>query len=176
MLASTDVGRPYLSICQRGEPFSLQGTRHNGFGLPAAIGAAYANPDKEVICFSGDGSILMNIQELATLADLNLNLKIILLNNGQLGLVRQQQELFYDGNFYATKFRTKTDFTGIARHFGIRSVNIEPGMLGSFRPEEYLKEKGPLLLNVHIDTEYNVYPMVPPGEENIKMLKEAACE
>ena len=147
-----------------------------GFGLPVAIGAAYANPGKEVICFTGDGSILMNIQELATLADLNLNLKIVLMNNGQLGLVRQQQELFYDKNYFATKFSSSTDFTGIARSFGIRSVSIEPGMLPSFRPEEYMNEKGPLLLNLHIDTEYNVYPMVPPGEENIKMLKEAACE
>lgn len=181
-IITTDVGQHQMWVARTypfasGRTFLTSGGLGTmGFGLPAAIGAAYANPDKEVICFSGDGSILMNIQELATLADLNLNLKIILLNNGQLGLVRQQQELFYDGNFYATKFRTKTDFTGIARHFGIRSVNIEPGMLGSFRPEEYLKEKGPLLLNVHIDTEYNVYPMVPPGEENIKMLKEAACE
>jgi len=181
-IITTDVGQHQMWVA-RTYPFATGrsfltsgGLGTMGFGLPAAIGAAYANPDKEVICFTGDGSILMNIQELATLAELNLNLKIILMNNGQLGLVRQQQELFYDGNFYATKFRAETDYTGVAHHFGIRSVSIESGMLNFFRPEEYLKEKGPLIMNVHIDTEYNVYPMVPPGEENIKMLKEAACE
>lgn len=181
-IITTDVGQHQMWVARnypfaRGRKFLTSGGLGTmGFGLPVAIGAAYANPGKEVICFTGDGSILMNIQELATLADLNLNLKIILMNNGQLGLVRQQQELFYDKNYFATKFSSATDFTGIARSFGIRSVSIEPGMLPSFRPEEYMNETGPLLLNIHIDTEYNVFPMVPPGEANITMLKEAACE
>ncbi len=181
-IITTDVGQHQMWVARnypfaRGRSFLTSGGLGTmGFGLPAAIGAAYANPDKEVICFTGDGSILMNIQELATLSDLNLNLKIVLMNNGQLGLVRQQQELFYDKNYFATKFSSYTDFTGIAHHFGIRSVSIEAGMHGSFRPEDYLNEKGPILLNMHIDTEYNVYPMVPPGEANITMLKEAACE
>lgn len=181
-IITTDVGQHQMFVARsypfsRGRSFLTSGGLGTmGFGLPAAIGAAYANPDREVICFTGDGSILMNIQELATLAELNLNIKIVLLNNGQLGLVRQQQELFYGGNYFASKFSSSTDFTGIARHFGIKSVSIDPGMHSTFRPEEYLREKGPMLLNIHIDTEYNVYPMVPPGEENIKMLKEAACE
>ncbi len=181
-IITTDVGQHQMWVARnypfaRGRSFLTSGGLGTmGFGLPVAIGAAYANPDKEVICFTGDGSILMNIQELATLAELNLNLKIILMNNGQLGLVRQQQELFYEGNYYATKFRTATDYAGVAHHFGIRSVSIDAGMHSSFRPEDYLNQKGPLLLNMHIDTEYNVYPMVPPGEANITMLKEAACE
>ncbi len=181
-IITTDVGQHQMFVARtypfsRGRSFLTSGGLGTmGFGLPAAIGAAYANPGREVICFTGDGSILMNIQELATLAELDLNIKIVLLNNGQLGLVRQQQELFYGGNYFASKFSSSTDFTGIARHFGIKSVSIDPGMHSNFRPEEFLKEKGPLLLNIHIDTEYNVYPMVPPGEENIKMLREAACE
>ena len=90
-----------------------------GFGLPAAIGAALANPDKSVICFSGDGSLLMNIQELATLADLQLNVKIVLLNNSHLGLVRQQQEMFFDENYIASKFISAPDFSALAAAFGI---------------------------------------------------------
>lgn len=180
-IITTDVGQHQMWVARtypfaRGRNFLTSGGLGTmGFGLPVAIGAAYANPGRDIICFTGDGSILMNIQELATLAELDLNVKIVLMNNGQLGLVRQQQELFYGGNFFASKFSSSTDFTGIARHFGIRSYSIDPGMHSEFRPEEYLAGKGPILMNIHIDTEYNVYPMVPPGEENNKMLKEAAC-
>ncbi|HOP62995.1 MAG TPA: biosynthetic-type acetolactate synthase large subunit [Spirochaetota bacterium] len=181
-IITTDVGQHQMWVARtypfgKGRSFLTSGGLGTmGFGLPAAIGAAYANPDKEIICFTGDGSILMNIQELATLAELNLNVKVVLLNNGQLGLVRQQQELFYGGNFFATRFSASPDFTGIASNFGIRSVNVDPGMHSTFIPEEYLSGRGPVLLNVHIDTEYNVYPMVPPGEDNINMLKDAVCE
>ena len=95
-----------------------------GFGLPAAIGAALAKPDRTMVCFSGDGSLLMNIQELATAAEENVNVKIILLNNERLGLVRQQQQLFYGERFCASEFRARTDFVAIARGFNIDAVDL----------------------------------------------------
>ncbi|MDF2505456.1 biosynthetic-type acetolactate synthase large subunit [Clostridium sp.] len=135
-----------------------------GFGLPTAIGAAVANPDKQVVCFSGDGSFLMNIQELATLADLDLNVKIIILNNGHLGLVRQQQQLFYNEHYMASRFSTSPDFAKISEGFGIKGYSIDEN---SENPLEVLKEvlsnKGPCLINIAIDKFENVFPMVQPG-------------
>lgn len=135
-----------------------------GFGLPTAIGAAVANPDKQVVCFSGDGSFLMNVQELATLADLGLNLKIIILNNGHLGLVRQQQQLFYNEHYMASKFITSPDFAKISEGFGIKGYNIKNGDDNLL---EILKEvfstKEPCLVNISINNFENVYPMIPPG-------------
>ena len=137
-----------------------------GFGLPTAIGAAVANPDKQVICFSGDGSILMNIQELATLNDLNLNVKIIIFNNGHLGLVRQQQELFYDKNYIASRFYKTSDYAEIARGFGIHSIDLT----GVSDPLTVMEREfisiGPALINIPIFSEEMVTPMVPPGAAN----------
>jgi acetolactate synthase-1/2/3 large subunit len=108
-IITTDVGQHQMWVAQS-YPFrkprtllTSGGLGTMGFGLPAAIGAALANPQKRVVCFSGDGSLLMNIQELATLADHELNVTIILFNNGHLGLVRQQQELFFGENYIASK-------------------------------------------------------------------------
>ena len=129
-IVTTDVGQHQMWVAQI-YPFnnprtflSSGGLGTMGFGLPAAIGAAFANPDKPVLCFTGDGSLLMNIQELATLADYKLNVKVIVFNNGSLGLVRQQQELFYSGNYIASNFITNPDFELIARGFGIESINL----------------------------------------------------
>jgi len=176
-IITTDVGQHQMWVA-RNYPFSTGrnfltsgGLGTMGFGLPAAIGAALANPGRQVICFSGDGSILMNIQELATLADLNLNVKIILLNNGQLGLVRQQQELFYNKNYIASKFSTAPDFPQIAKYFNISGCSIDPLNPGSPTIEECMSIPGPVLINVPVTEEYNVYPMVPPGESNIVMLR-----
>jgi acetolactate synthase-1/2/3 large subunit len=141
-----------------------------GFGLPAAIGASIANPEKQVVCFSGDGSILMNIQELATLADYKLNVKIIIMNNSQLGLVRQQQEFFYEKNYIATSFKTSPDFAAIGKEFGIKSYNLE----NQRDPVKFLSkvftERGPVLINIPVSSELNVTPMVPPGSANIHMI------
>lgn len=175
-IVTTDVGQHQMWVAQsyrfrNPRTFLTSGGLGTmGFGLPAAIGASIANPEKQVVCFSGDGSILMNIQELATLADYNLNVKIIIMNNNQLGLVRQQQEMFYERNFIATSFKTNPDFTAIGREFGIKSYNLENirdswGLL-----LETLKEKGPVLINIPISNELNVTPMVPPGSANIQMI------
>ncbi len=176
-IITTDVGQHQMWVARNyqfttGRNFLTSGGLGTmGFGLPAAIGAALANPDKQVICFSGDGSILMNIQELATLSDLNLNIKIILLNNGQLGLVRQQQELFYNRNYIASIFSSSPDFPQIAKAFNITGRSINPFSSSSPTIEECMRIPGPVLINVPVTEEYNVYPMVPPGESNTVMIK-----
>lgn len=175
-IVSTDVGQHQMWVAQV-YPFNKPNTLLTsgglgtmGFGLPAAIGAALVNKDKQVICFSGDGSILMNIQELATLKDLNLNIKIIILNNGRLGLVKQQQQLFYNEHYIASKFISNPDFTLIAKGFGIDSCDLSTESNPMDKLKEILLETGPYLINIPIDPTANVYPMVPPGESIDKMV------
>ena len=141
-----------------------------GFGLPAAIGAALANPDKQIICISGDGSIQMNIQEMATLAELGLNVAVIIMNNQHLGLVRQQQELFFNGNYIASKFDSRLDFAAIGRQFGIRGIALNETIDPVKTIELMLKEKGPCIIDVPIHYSENVFPMVPPGAANREMI------
>src|SRR2546427_3823400 len=97
-----------------------------GFGLPAAIGAALAYPTRTVVCFSGDGSLLMNIQELVTAVEEDVNVKIILMNNNSLGLVHQQQDLFYGGRLFSSDYQARVDFSTIARGFGMTAHDLAP--------------------------------------------------
>ncbi|AKL95865.1 acetolactate synthase large subunit [Clostridium aceticum] len=175
-IITTDVGQHQMWVAQA-YPFKKPrrlltsgGLGTMGFGLPTAIGAALANPDKKVICISGDGSFLMNIQELATLADLNLNIKVIILNNGGLGMVRQQQELFFQGNYIASSFITNPDFTGIATHFGIKGYALSHLDGGEGFLEEFLLAEGPCVINIPIACSENVMPIVPPGAANDQMM------
>jgi acetolactate synthase-1/2/3 large subunit len=177
-IITTDVGQHQMWVAQY-YPFKRPrtlltsgGLGTMGFGLPTALGAAFANPSKRIVCFSGDGSILMNIQELATLADYNLDVTVVLFNNGHLGLVRQQQELFYTKNYIASKFITNPDFKTIAKGFGIRSFDLanETDIRGVL--SKALTEKGPSFVNVPIDPNLNVLPMVPPGGSNTEAIGE----
>ncbi len=141
-----------------------------GFGLPAAIGAALACPDRTVVCFSGDGSLLMNIQELVTAVEENANVKLIVMNNNSLGLVHQQQDLFYGQRIFASDYRVAVDFCAIAQGFGMPSADLgatdDPaGLLA-----EALAKPGPCLIHAPIDVNEKVYPMVPPGAANRDML------
>ena len=141
-----------------------------GFGLPAAIGAALGNPGQTVLCVSGDGSFQMNIQELATLSELNLPVKIVIMNNGHLGLVRQQQELFYGKRYIASRFDLRLDFAAIGRQFGIRGFRVsEPGDLPR-AVAAALSDPGACIIDVPIHYEENVYPIVPPGAANREMI------
>lgn len=175
-IITTDVGQHQMWVAQgycfsRPRSFLTSGGLGTmGFGLPAAIGAALAYPEKQVICFSGDGSLLMNIQELATLADLKPRLKVIVLNNSQLGLVRQQQELFYQGKYIASKFMTSPNFAEIAKNFGIPGIDLGSSRRPLALLRRALKEKGPCLINVPIGQAHNVLPMVAPGGANHEMI------
>ena len=140
------------------------------FGLPAAIGAALANPHRKVICISGDGSIQMNIQELATLADLSLNVSVLIMNNQHLGLVRQQQELFFGGNYIASRFPRRLDFAAIGREFGLEGVNLETETDRTGALRRMIGKGGPSIIDIPIRFAENVYPMVPPGAPNRGMM------
>ena len=175
-IITTDVGQHQMWTAQH-YPFKKPrtfltsgGMGTMGFGFPAAIGASLENSGKKTVCISGDGSFLMNIQELATLAELDADIAVIIFNNGHLGLVRQQQELFYGKNYSACRFEKNPDFTAIARGFGIRSERILPGK--NFRKDlnRILSEKGPVLIDLPVNPEYNVLPMVPPGAANTTMI------
>ncbi|MDD5244921.1 MAG: thiamine pyrophosphate-dependent enzyme, partial [Syntrophorhabdaceae bacterium] len=175
-IITTDVGQHQMWVAQV-YPFRKErtlltsgGLGTMGFGLPAAIGAALAHPGRQVICISGDGSIQMNLQEMATLADLDLKVAVIIMNNQHLGLVRQQQELFFNGNYIASRFDSKLDFAAIGRQFGIRGINLEDAIDPVRSIELMLKGKGPCIIDVPIHYGENVFPMVPPGAANREMI------
>ena len=143
-----------------------------GFGLPAAIGAALANPQRKVICFSGDGSLMMNIQEMATAAENQLDVKIILLNNEALGLVHQQQSLFYQQGVFAATYPGMINFMQIAAGFGLQTCDLNNEVDPQAALQAIIDRPGPALIHVRIDAQQKVYPMVPPGAANTEMVGE----
>lgn len=143
-----------------------------GFGLPAAIGAALAAPERMVVCFSGDGSLLMNIQELVTAVEENVNVKIILMDNSSLGLVHQQQDLFYGKRIFASDYQLKVDFGVIAQGFGMTAYDLGTAANPSAMLAQALSSRGPCLIHAPIDVQAKVYPMVPPGAANKDMIDE----
>ncbi len=141
-----------------------------GFGLPAAIGAQVANPGKLVVDIAGDGSIQMNIQELATAVQYQLPVKVVILNNQYLGMVRQWQELFYEKCYSCTHMEHAPDFVKLAEAYGATGLRAT-------KPEEVepvLKQglalEGPVLMDFHVEKEEGVYPMVPAGAPITEML------
>ncbi len=175
-IVTTDVGQHQMWTAQAypvTRPRMLQtsaGLGTMGFGLPAAIGAALSRPGQRVVCVSGDGSILMNIQELATLAEQNLDVKVFIMNNEHLGLVRQQQELFYGGRYIASKFHAAPDFAAIARGFGLVAFDLAETNEPLEMAARAFEHRGPCLVNVPIHYAENVFPMVPPGGANREMI------
>ena len=175
-IVTTDVGQHQMWTAQV-YPFrrarrwlTSGGLGTMGFGLPAAIGAALACPDHTVVCFSGDGSLLMNVQELATAVEENVHVKIVLLNNNALGLVHQQQELFYGRRIYASEYRSRVDFVAIARGFGMGACNLGTAADPGATLARALGAPGPCLIHVPIDVNEKVYPMVPAGAANTDMI------
>ena len=140
-----------------------------GFGVPAAIGAKIANPEKEVILFVGDGGYQMTNQEMAILNIYNIPIKVIMLNNHSLGMVRQWQEAFYDGRTSESVFDTLPDFQLMAQAYGVKAYKFD-------NPEtivqdlEVLKEDIPMFIEVDISRKEHVLPMVPAGKSNHEML------
>ncbi len=176
-IVSTDVGQHQMWSAQHIQPrmpqnfISSAGLGTMGFGLPAAMGAAVARPNDQSILVSGDGSFMMNVQELGTLKRRQIPVKMVLLNNQRLGMVRQWQSLFFDGRHSETILDDNPDFVMLAKAFDIpgktitKKEEVEPAL------KEMLESKTAYLLHVLIDEEENVWPLVPPGASNNEMLE-----
>ncbi len=172
-----DVGQHQMWVAQH---YSFNMPNHHltsgglgtmGFGLPAAIGAQLAYPDARVITMSGDGSFMMNIQELATVKRYNLPIKIVLFDNQALGMVRQWQELFFEKRYSEVDLSDNPDFAKVAEAFGIPAFRVEKRSQVGATIDRILNEDGPLLAHVLIDQAANVWPLVPPGKNNSEMLE-----
>ncbi|MBA0183899.1 acetolactate synthase large subunit [Pectobacterium versatile] len=175
-IITTDVGQHQMWVAQS---YPLRRPRQwltsggfgtMGFGLPAAIGAALAEPDRTVVCFSGDGSLMMNIQEMATAAEEGLNVKIVLMNNQSLGLVHQQQDMFFQKRIFAADYRYSANFLAIAAGFGFATCDLNAAADPQAALQEMLNQPGPALIHVLIDANEKVLPIVPPGAANIDMI------
>jgi acetolactate synthase-1/2/3 large subunit len=141
-----------------------------GYGFPAAIGAQVGCPDATVIDIAGDGSIQMNIQELATAVHNKIPVKIAILNNGYLGMVRQWQELFYEKRYAATSLAGNPDFVKVAEAYG--ALGRRASKPEQVRPviDQALAHDGPVVMDFVICAEENVFPMVPAGEAIDRMI------
>ena len=173
---TTDVGQhqmwsAQLINCQPKKWVSSSGLGTMGFGLPAAIGAKIANPNQNVICITGDSSFQMSIQELGTISQYNLGIKIIIINNGWQGMVRQWQESFY-GNRFSNSYMKNgmPNFANLAKAYGIEGYYLE-----NFESLKSLLDKNqlnsdPMLIDINVIEKENCYPMVAPGRSNSQML------
>jgi acetolactate synthase-1/2/3 large subunit len=134
-----------------------------GFGLPAAIGAKVACPDETVVCLAGDGSLIMNVQEMATAAVHDIPVKVFLMNNGYMGMVRQWQELFWDRRYSSVELGPSPDWAKLADAFGWKGMTVtDKGEVeGAMR--DAIEADGPVLLDVRVTKEENCYPMIPAG-------------
>lgn len=173
---TTDVGQHQMWVAQAyplrrpRQWLTSGGLGTMGFGMPAAIGAALAEPQRTVVCFTGDGSILMNVQELVTAAEENVNVKIVLMNNSSLGLVFQQQTMFYGERIYASKFKGMPDFVRVAEGFGVAAIDLDKESDPLAALAAALSTPGPMLIHASIATHEQVLPMVPPGAANKDMI------
>ncbi|MDN5366439.1 MAG: acetolactate synthase large subunit [Thermacetogenium sp.] len=175
-IVTTEVGQnqmwaaQYYRVTRPRRFITSGGLGTMGYGLPAAVGAQIGCPDALIINISGDGSFQMNLQELATIVQCRLPVKIAILNNGYLGMVRQWQELFHNKRYSQTELIPVPDFVKLAEAYGIAGFRAR-------RPEDVvpvlergLAHPGPVLMDFVVDREENVYPMVPPGESITKMV------
>lgn len=178
LVIACDVGQHQMWVaqhCQFDNPknhISSGGLGTMGFGLPAAIGAKLACPEALVVNISGDGSFMMNVQELATIKRYNLPVKMFVFDNKALGMVRQWQELFFDKRYSEVDLSDNPDFVKVANAFGINSIRLEKDSQVDHVLRKVKTEPGPLLVHVMIKQDENVWPLVPPGKANSQMLEE----
>ncbi|AXH63676.1 acetolactate synthase 2 catalytic subunit [Providencia huaxiensis] len=176
-VVTTDVGQHQMWSAQHitvdaPENFlTSSGLGTMGFGIPAAIGAQVARPEDTVVCVSGDGSFMMNVQELGTIKRKQLPVKILLIDNQRLGMVRQWQELFFEQRYSETILTDNPDFVALASAFGIKGQRITDKSEVNSALDELLNSEGAYLLQVSINELENVWPLVPPGASNEKMME-----
>lgn len=174
---TTDVGQHQMWAAQHmlfDDPTNFLtsgGMGTMGFGLPAAIGAQVSRPYDCVVAVSGDGSIMMNIQELATIKRFQLPVKIVVIDNAKLGMVRQWQDLFFNGRLSETDLSDNPDFLTLAKAFDIEAQTITKKHEVANAIETMIDHNGPYLLHVKIDAKDNVWPLVPPETANDKMME-----
>jgi len=167
-IIATDVGQHqmiaarYYKYNTTNSWVSSGGAGTMGYGLPAAFGAKYADPKREVICVCGDGGFQMTIQELGLCAQWNVGVKILLLDNNFLGMVRQWQQLFFDRRYSSVEL-VNPDFVTIAKGFGVKGKTVSDPKKLKKAVKEMLAHDGPYLLHVRVEKEENVFPMVPSG-------------
>ena len=176
-IITCDVGQHQMWVAQHcyfddpKDHITSGGLGTMGFGLPAGLGAKLGAPERTVITVSGDGSIMMNIQELATLNRYGIPLKIVLLDNSVLGMVRQWQEVFFDKNYSETNLDDNPDFARVARAFQIDAFSVNTADEIDAGIARLLTTDGPVLMHVKIDPNENVWPLVPPGRSNADMME-----
>ena len=181
-IVASDVGQHQMWAAQLirfNEPrlwLNSGGLGSMGFGLPAAIGAQIACPGKPVFALVGDGGFQMSIPELATVANYGLPIKIVIMNNGHLGMVRQWQELFHGNRLSAVRLDTFPEVSKLAEAYGLRGFTIESPAALAPALEQAASEPGPCLLNVRVASFENVYPMVPSGAGIHEMVLGASIE
>ncbi|WP_341205895.1 acetolactate synthase 2 catalytic subunit [uncultured Psychrosphaera sp.] len=177
-----DVGQHQMWVAQHMKfddcknHLSSGGAGTMGFGLPVAIGAKVARPNDQVIAVCGDGSIMMNIQELGTIKRFNLGVKILLVDNAKLGMVKQWQELFFDHRLSETDLSDNPDFVQLASAFNIPGKTISKPSEVSQALKDFIEFDGAYILHVKIDAQDNVWPLVPPGAANQDMIDNKSAE
>jgi acetolactate synthase-1/2/3 large subunit len=169
-IVTSDVGQHQMWCAQYyhfNEPrnwINSGGLGTMGFGLPSAMGAKVARPDDQVVCVAGDGSVIMNIQEMATCVTENIPVKVFIMNNGYLGMVRQWQELFWDRRYSAVEMGTSPDWVKLAEAFGAKGMRLDKKDELLDGMKEALAEDGPVVCDVRVTREENCYPMIPAGQ------------
>jgi len=175
-IITTDVGQhqmwaaQYYPITHPRNYATSCGLGAMGYGLPAAVGAQIARPDNLVVLITGDGSLQMSIQELGTIAQNKLPIKIILLNNGVLGMVRQWQKTFCEERYSQIKLEGNPDFVKIAEAYGMLGINVDSPEQVNSAISQALNHPGPVLVNFTISPDEAVLPLVPPGKEITEMI------
>lgn len=173
---STDVGQhqmwaaQYLQFDSPKKWLTSGGLGTMGYGVPAALGAQIANPDALTICISGDASFMMNMQELSTIKQYNLPVKIVILNNRYMGMVRQWQELIYEKRESQSYMESLPDFVKLAESFGIKGMRCEDPKDLESKFREMLAHKGPVLFDCVVEQSENVFPMIPAGAAHNEIL------